>query len=510
MAQGAGRARSCKRARRTLHRGTGGRRQRPGGAKTGGAKHRGQDGAPAAGRQRRPAAGQSAARARGAQARGGKRAAAGKGTARRPAAEPRRPSHRERWQLRRPYPRDAIGDVRLDEPRTTRRRRWHELRPASREATTTTEHATVAAAPTIEEAKRKALEQLRKVVPVVDEADVEFIVLDEATRAASRREARAEPRGGRVIAEASEPRRRAGADHAGAADPLREFSQSTVDRMRHRGVGGRRRAMTWRADISGDDLGLPHRARTARPSTPCSTSPPSSSTATAATGARSSSTPRATASAGRPALQALADRTAQKIARDRRRCSLKPMTRPSARSSHLHLKDAPRRDRVGGPGAVSARWSSAARPGVPERPPAAGRVLFGVKKEEPESIEQRAAPLAAHAAAMRRRGGLAMLTHHRYDRPRHSPCPWRWLWRHAAAGGRTSGSERLRVRRSRSGAVQQEPRGDSKEKMPRSRPIVALKMQGDTSRWTRRRRPCSDKVSRARRGKLRLLRRPWT
>ena len=44
------------------------------------------------------------------------------------------------------------------------------------------EHATVAAATTIEDAKRKALEQLSKIVPVVNEADVEFIVLDEGSK----------------------------------------------------------------------------------------------------------------------------------------------------------------------------------------------------------------------------------------------------------------------------------------------------------------------------------------
>jgi spoIIIJ-associated protein len=42
-----------------------------------------------------------------------------------------------------------------------------------------TDFATVASAPTVEAAKKKALEQLRKVVPYVREEDVEFMVVDE-------------------------------------------------------------------------------------------------------------------------------------------------------------------------------------------------------------------------------------------------------------------------------------------------------------------------------------------
>ena len=42
-----------------------------------------------------------------------------------------------------------------------------------------TEFATVASAATVEAAKKKALEQLRKVVPYVREDDIEFLVVDE-------------------------------------------------------------------------------------------------------------------------------------------------------------------------------------------------------------------------------------------------------------------------------------------------------------------------------------------
>ena len=43
-------------------------------------------------------------------------------------------------------------------------------------------HATVVSAPTVEVAKRLALEGLRKIVPSVDEADVEFVVLEEGSK----------------------------------------------------------------------------------------------------------------------------------------------------------------------------------------------------------------------------------------------------------------------------------------------------------------------------------------
>ena len=45
-----------------------------------------------------------------------------------------------------------------------------------------TEFATVADAATVDEAKRKALDQLRKVVPYVNERDVEFLVVEEGTK----------------------------------------------------------------------------------------------------------------------------------------------------------------------------------------------------------------------------------------------------------------------------------------------------------------------------------------
>ena len=45
-----------------------------------------------------------------------------------------------------------------------------------------TEFATIAGAGTVDEAKRKAMDQLRKVVPLVSEADVDFVVMEEGSR----------------------------------------------------------------------------------------------------------------------------------------------------------------------------------------------------------------------------------------------------------------------------------------------------------------------------------------
>ena len=52
-----------------------------------------------------------------------------------------------------------------------------DLQPADDGEDDDTEFATIAGAATIQEAKRKALDQLRKVVPYVNEADVDFVVM---------------------------------------------------------------------------------------------------------------------------------------------------------------------------------------------------------------------------------------------------------------------------------------------------------------------------------------------
>ena len=97
-----------------------------------------------------------------------------------------------------------------------------------------TEFATVADATTVEEAKRKALEQLRKVVPYVDERDVEFVVVEEGARGGlfgrgkmlAQVEARLRPSDQRIEGDAPP-----------VAEALREFVETVVRLM---GIDGRR------------------------------------------------------------------------------------------------------------------------------------------------------------------------------------------------------------------------------------------------------------------------------
>ncbi len=202
-----------------------------------------------------------------------------------------------------------------------------------------TEFATIAGGATIEEAKRKALEQLRKVIPSFNEADVEFAVMEEGSRggffgrgkSAAQVEARLRPSAERVRSRAATflkaPRR--------CASSCRPWSGSWASRRASAPAKPARpsaptsAATTW-ACSSG---------ATEPPSTRSSTSRPSSSTATAASAARSSWTPKGTASAAKSALQSLADRTAQKVARESVSVALKPMSAAERKVIHLHLKD---------------------------------------------------------------------------------------------------------------------------------------------------------------------------
>ena len=147
-----------------------------------------------------------------------------------------------------------------------------------------TEFATIAGAATIQEAKRKALDQLRKVVPYVNEADVDFVVMEEGSKGGffgrgkseARVEARVRPAGERVADDLRARRRgaaRVRADHGRSHG----HRGSCRRRRSRRGGEGRHQRRRSRASSSGG---------TAPPSTPCSTSPRSSSTATVASGAR--------------------------------------------------------------------------------------------------------------------------------------------------------------------------------------------------------------------------------
>ncbi len=117
-----------------------------------------------------------------------------------------------------------------------------------------TEFATIAGGATVEEAKRTALEQLRKIVPYVNPADVEYVVVEEGSKGGlfgrgkmlAQVEARLRPSEERVEADLPE-----------GAEKLREFIQTVVDLMGIEAHVGASETPEWvRAEISGDDLGL--------------------------------------------------------------------------------------------------------------------------------------------------------------------------------------------------------------------------------------------------------------
>ena len=121
-----------------------------------------------------------------------------------------------------------------------------------------TEFATIAGGATIEEAKRKALDQLRKVVPSFNEADVDFAVMEEGSKggffgrgkSAAQVEARLRPSDERVpVADDGELPEN--------AETLLEFVRTVVELMGiEASVSASEVGEAVRADISGDDLGL--------------------------------------------------------------------------------------------------------------------------------------------------------------------------------------------------------------------------------------------------------------
>ena len=202
-----------------------------------------------------------------------------------------------------------------------------------------TEFATIAGGATIEEAKRKALQQLRKVVPYVNEADVEFVVMEEGSKGGffgrgkteARVEARVLPSGDRVV-EQLPP----------GAETLREFVQTTVDLMGiEASVDAGESDDVVRANISGDDLGLLIGRHGA------TIDALQYIAAIVVNGDRHHRRQVIVDAEGyrerrETALQSLADRTAQKVVRESAPITLKPMSAAERKVVHLHLKDHPR------------------------------------------------------------------------------------------------------------------------------------------------------------------------
>ena len=199
-----------------------------------------------------------------------------------------------------------------------------------------TEFATIAVAATMQEAKRKALDQLRKVVPHVEEVDVEFVVMEEGSKGGffgrgkseARVEARLRPAGGRA------------ADGLPAdAEVLRDFVQATVGLMGIKAhVTAGEVGETVRADISGDDLGLLIGRHGA------TIDALQFVAAIVVNGDRRERRQVIVDAEGyrerrEVALASLAERTAQQVVRDGVAVTLQPMTAAERKVVHLRLKD---------------------------------------------------------------------------------------------------------------------------------------------------------------------------
>ena len=201
--------------------------------------------------------------------------------------------------------------------------------------------ATIAAGATIEEAKRKALEQLRKIAAYVDEAAVEFIVLDEGQKGGFLGMGKTQPRvearlsSGSAVAPAE-------TDLPPAAGELREFLEEVIARMGLEAtIEASETAEAISANIAGDDLGLliGHHGQTL-----------DALQFLAAIVVNGDRRQRrqvivdAEGYRGRRAslLKVLAERTAQKVGRGGGSVTLQPMTASERKIIHLHLKDNPR------------------------------------------------------------------------------------------------------------------------------------------------------------------------
>jgi len=199
-----------------------------------------------------------------------------------------------------------------------------------------TEFAAIASAATIEEAKGTALERLRTLVPYVNEADVEYVVLDEGSRGGLFGRGKIEAQ---VEARLCPSEERADADLPPGADKLREFVQTVVDLMGIEAhVGASETPEGVRAEISGDDLGLLIGRHGA------TIDALQYIAAIVVNGDRRERRPVVVDAEGyrdrrAAALTALADRTAQKVHRESVSIALKPMSAAERKVIHLHLKD---------------------------------------------------------------------------------------------------------------------------------------------------------------------------
>ena len=207
-------------------------------------------------------------------------------------------------------------------------------------------HATVVSAPTVEAARRLALEGLRKIVPSVSEADVEFIVLEEGSKGGffgrGKIEAQVEAR----LRPSSSPTLAVDEGPLPGAEALREFVQGVIDRMGVEAtIEAYEAADAVHAEISGDDLGI----LIGRHGTTIDAL--QYIAAIVVNGARRHRRQVVVDAEGyrkrrEVSLKALADRMAQKSMRESSSVRLKPMTAAERKVIHLHLKDHPRVETV--------------------------------------------------------------------------------------------------------------------------------------------------------------------
>jgi len=205
-----------------------------------------------------------------------------------------------------------------------------------------TEFATVASAPTIEGAKKKALEQLRKVVPFVREDDVEFVVVEEGGKGGFLGMGKSQPRvEARVLPGGPEGPGDA-VDLREASDKLGEFVARValgmgLDVEVEVSVAGD--ALV--AEVAGGELGLLIGRHG-------QTLDAVQYLAAIVVNGHSHSRRQVIVDAegyrGRRevSIRSVADRAAQKVERTRNEVTLKPMTAAERKIVHLYLKDHPK------------------------------------------------------------------------------------------------------------------------------------------------------------------------
>jgi len=205
-----------------------------------------------------------------------------------------------------------------------------------------TDFATVASGPTIEAAKAKALEQLRKVVPFVREDDVEFVVVEEGGKGGFLGMGKSQPRvEARVLPGGPEGPGDA-VDLREASDKLAEFVARVAEGMGldvevEVSVAGD--AIV--AEVAGGELGLLIGRHG-------QTLDAVQYLAAIVVNGHSHSRRQVIVDAegyrGRRevSIRSVADRAAQKVERTRNEVTLKPMTAAERKIVHLYLKDHPK------------------------------------------------------------------------------------------------------------------------------------------------------------------------